>query len=170
MTKKMEKREVIILGIMAVVVVYGAFTLILGKSDKKTGLKAALSSSELQAMTGDLALTMSKDILSPAEAYAIVRAEGEWLRDPFFERKSYRELVQSKASAKAIAGTGKKITFNYTGYIEYGERKMAIINGLEYAVGEGLETKGYFLRSITPRKVVIENADSKAKIEVSIDE
>ena len=166
----MEKREVIILGIMAVVVLYGAFAVLWGKSDKKSVLTTAMSSTELQTMTGDLAVTMSKDILSPAEAYAIVRAEGVWLRDPFFERKSYRELVQSKASAKAVADTGKKITFNYTGYIEYGGRKMAIINGLEYAAGDVLETKGYLLRTVTPAKVTIENVDSKTKIEVSLDD
>jgi len=168
--KKMEKREVIILGIMAVVVLYGAFTLLVGKSDKKTMLATALSSSELKTITSDLAVTLSKDILSPGEAYAIVRAETEWLRDPFYERKSYRELLQSKETARATVDTGKKTTFNYTGYLEFGGRKMAIINGLEYTNGDGLETKGYFLRNISPAKVTIENIDSKQKIEVPIEE
>jgi hypothetical protein len=51
--------------------------------------------------------------------------------------------------------------------MEYNGRLMAIINGLEYAVGEALDVPGYILRSISPTKVTIENkADSKAKVEV----
>jgi len=168
--KEMEKRELIILGIMAVVVLYGAFTFLAGKSRNKTSAPPALSSSELKTMAGDLAISMARDILTPAEAYTIARAEAEWLHDPFYERKAYRGLLHSRETTKTGVDTAKKITFNYTGYIEYGGRKMAIINGLEYTTGDGLETKGYMLRQISLSKVTIENTDSRVKIEVPIEE
>lgn len=168
--KKMEKREIIILGIMGVVVLFGAFSLLLGKSDKKATSLSGLSPAELKTMTGELAVAISRDMLSPGESYAIARAEEEWLHDPFFERKSYHEMLRSKELAKVVVDTSKKPTFRYTGYLEYGSRKVAIINGWEYVAGEALESKGYVLRSISPTQVTIEHIGDKTKIEVPIDD
>jgi len=38
---------------------------------------------------------------------------------------------------------------------------MAIINGIEYSVGESLEIEGYVLRSIAPTKIKIENRNTR---------
>ena len=168
--KKLEKREIVILGIMAVALLYGAFTLLLGKSDKKSTMTQGMSETELKAMTGELAVAMTRDVLSPGESYAIVRAEAEWLHDPFYERKSYGEMLRSRELAKAVVDPAKKVSFHYTGYIEYGSRKVAIINGWEYVAGEALETKGYVIRTITPTKVTIEHLNDKTKIEVPIED
>ena len=70
--------------------------------------------------------------------------------------------------AKASKNANEKITFNYTGYMEYGRKKVAIINGLEYGEGEKLETPGYVLKAIFPGKVIIENTLEKANIEAFI--
>ena len=47
---------------------------------------------------------------------------------------------------------------------------MAIINGVEYKVGEPLDVKGYFLKNISAARVVIENRGTKATLNVPLQE
>jgi len=47
---------------------------------------------------------------------------------------------------------------------------MAIINGLEYRIGEQLEMEGYFLRQITPSKVIIFNKNTGDREEIPLQE
>jgi hypothetical protein len=163
--QNIEKREKIILGVMAVAILYGLFTFITGSSLKKhVAISPEAKTNEINSLASDTTSAISKDALSVTEAYAISRIEADWLHDPFYEKKAYSEMVQT---AKAAPKVDAKVNFSYTGYMEYGGRQMAIINGLEYGVGEALDVPGYILRSISPVKVTIENkADSKAKIEV----
>lgn len=168
--QKLEKREVVILVIMAVAILYGVATFILGKSTKKVAVDAAHASAELKTLTSEIALSMTKNALSSGEAYAINRAEEPWQNDPFYERKAYEAMLKSKETNKALSDINKKVTFSYTGYMEYHGRRVAIVNGLEYSAGEPLETRGYVLRTISPRHVVIENIIERVKMEVPIDD
>jgi len=171
MIQKMTKRQIIMLSIMAVAVVYGAFNFFAGGAGKKPVSTPEQKPAELTALTANVTTAISQDVLSAGEAYAIVRAEVEWLHDPFYESKAYRELLQYKEKMAARAKAGdKKITFNYTGYMEHKGTKMAIINGVEYVVGESLEIPGYVLIAITPGKVTIGNKAEREKTEVPIEE
>ncbi len=167
--REIAKREKVILGIMTVVVFIGVVSLLIGKSNKKPVISAKLKSEELKILAGDVTLALTKDVLSGTEAYGIARAEAEWLHDPFFERKTYREMTASHETATSGAETVKNATFQYTGYLELGSRKIAIINGIEYVAGEMLDMPGYLLKAISPGKVVIEHTEeNRVKLEVPI--
>jgi hypothetical protein len=52
-----------------------------------------------------------------------------------------------------------------------GDKRLAIINGVEYAAGDELEQGGYMVRSITPSRVVIVSTrDSKQKFIFPLEE
>jgi hypothetical protein len=51
----------------------------------------------------------------------------------------------------------------YTGFLRMGEKKLAIINGMEYEAGDILEPDGFIIRSISPSRVVIAPAGKKKK-------
>lgn len=163
---KIGKREKIILGIMAVVVLYGLFLLISGMTGKKKGgISSSAKTSEIRSLASEAANATGKEALSELETHAVNRIESDWLHDPFFEKRAYNEILQSAKTAK----TEVKVNFNYTGYMEYGGRQIAIINGNEYTAGEALDVQGYVLRSISPTRVMIENKDDRqSKIEVWI--
>jgi hypothetical protein len=165
--QKMEKRQIIILGVAAIAVLYFAFNFLFPSPAKKTTFSPAIKASEFKTFATDVSISISKEIISPGDAYAINRAETEWLRDPFYDKKTYRELLKAKESSKAVSDV-KKLNFNYTGYIEYDGKAMAIINGVEYSAGEALEEPGYVLRAISPGKVIIENKADRDRSEVLI--
>jgi hypothetical protein len=58
----------------------------------------------------------------------------------------------------------------YSGYVESGKNKMAIINGLEYRAGEQLKEEGYTLKQITPLKVLIFDKRTGIDLEIPIQE
>jgi hypothetical protein len=51
----------------------------------------------------------------------------------------------------------------YTGFLRMGDKRLAIINGMEYEVGEILEPGGFTIRSISPSRVVIAPPGRKKK-------
>ncbi|HLA05353.1 MAG TPA: hypothetical protein VJZ16_05170 [Syntrophales bacterium] len=165
--QKLTKREIIILGVMAMAILYGAFNFFVfapaGKTSSSPSSFSWKNPSELKTFAADMSVGMGKDTLSVEEVYAIGRAEGEWLRDPFYERNVHRGLFKDTAKTE---GDAKKITFHYTGYMKHQGREIAIINGWEYGPGDVLETQGYSLKKIYPDKVIIENKEYQVKTEV----
>ncbi len=169
--RKLEKRESIVIGVMAIAVLYGAFSFLFAGPAKKPSLPAAVKAADLQALTSDVTEAVGKNNLSVRDAYIIARAETEWLQDPFMEKRAYREMILPPEAPKASGEPKpepKKVTFSFTGYMEFKGKQVAIINGAEYTSGKTLDPPGYVLRSISQEKVVIENRASRLMIEVPI--
>ncbi|MCX5820495.1 MAG: general secretion pathway protein GspB [Deltaproteobacteria bacterium] len=96
------------------------------------------------------------------------RAEREWTQDPFLDSRAYKSWTQVKVPAKDAGAAAPKIEFVYTGYLEVDRKRMAIINGMEYREGEGLDTKVYVLKNVSPSSVVIENRGIGATVNVPL--
>jgi hypothetical protein len=58
----------------------------------------------------------------------------------------------------------------YSGYVDSGKNKTAVINGFEYRIGEQLEIEGYVLKQITPSSVLIFNKNTGNKEEIPLQE
>ena len=43
----------------------------------------------------------------------------------------------------------------YTGYIEVGAQRLAIINDMEYTSGDAIDVQGHYVRRIQPHQVEI---------------
>ncbi|MGD0022275.1 MAG: hypothetical protein ABSC54_08240 [Smithellaceae bacterium] len=161
---KLNKRQIIILGIAALFVLYAAYDyLILGPAGKK--VETGTNSPEINTFVNNLQNDLMKDITAGVDAYIIGRAEADWQRNPFWERLSYKEWAAREGAAGVSAS---KII--YSGYVDSGKKKLAVINGLEYRVGEQLEMEGYILKGITPSKVLIVNKNTGNEVEIPIQE
>ncbi len=169
--RKLENRESITVGVMAIALLYGAFSFMSAAPAKKASFPAAEKAADLQALTSDVTAAIGKDNLSVRDAYVIARAETEWLQDPFMEKRVYREMTIPPEEPKAGGEPKvepKKVTFSFTGFMEFRGKQIAIINGTEYTSGEALDPPGYVLRSISREKVKIENQTTRLMIEVPL--
>ena len=164
---KMEKRQMIILGVMAIAVLYAAFVY-LAPQKKIPGADMAQKTAELKTFVTDLTAGLGKDSSKNLGTLIFSRAEREWTQDPFLDSRAYKSWTQAKVTAKEAGAAAPKIEFVYTGYIEVDRKRMAIINGMEYREGEGLDTKGYVLKSVSPSNVVIENRGIGATVNVPL--
>jgi hypothetical protein len=161
---KLNKRQIIILVIAALFVLYAVYEyLIAGPAGKK--VETGTNTAEINTFVSELTINLIKDNLAAVDAYIVGRAEADWQKNPFWERESYKAWAAREGAAGVSAS---KII--YSGYVDSGNNKMAVINGLEYRIGEQLEMEGYVLKNITPSKVLIVNKNTGNEVEVSIQE
>lgn len=152
----------IILAIAALFVLYALYVFFIAKpADKKKGTetKPVEISSYVNTLTSDL----TKNRVTDVDVYIAKKAEMEWTNNPFWERSSYREF----AGKEAGRGASKIV---YSGYVDAGRKKMAVINGTEYEVGESIEIEGYVLETVTPSSILIKNRNTGGELYVPIQE
>ncbi len=150
----MKKREIIIVVIAAVLGVYGIldYFILSGSSamgDDKKITNALVSIDEfVQSSEQNLAPAALKGSLAD-QAYLISKAEALWEKDPFGgyglgESKGEQNLAEEKLPE-----------MKYSGFIRAGKKMLAVVNGMEYTVGELLVDVGYKVSRITSSKVVL---------------
>jgi hypothetical protein len=165
----MSNREKIIVGLMLLTVVYGIYALFFeGKGKSSITPTASVSATEqlenLNAFITKVA-EASQAGLSKEDKYIISRAESAWKQDPLttVELTDRPEDEINRPKKQVIQTTGPQLDVSYTGFMQMGDKKFAIIDGLEYTAGDELEQGGFKVRNITPRQVVIVSTDRSKK-------
>jgi hypothetical protein len=152
------KRQNIILGVTILAVIYGLYDVMI-VSRQKSGATGpgSMSPADVQTFISQVASDI-RSAQTDFNAYVGSCAERPLVRNPFF--------VKERAS-----GTQRRPDFSYTGYLEAAGRTLAIINHVEYQVGEQLENReGFFVKGITPSRIIIENRPAKTEIAVPLHE
>lgn len=164
----LKKREIIILVIAALFVLYAGYEYLIARpASKKVETSANVDSVKKNTSINELTNDLSKDKLTDFDAYVVRKIETDWSKNPFWKKDMYKEWAAKEDAAKG-GGTAAKII--YSGYVDSGKNKIAIINGLEYRTGEQLEIEGYFLKQITASKIVIFNKNNGDREEIPLQE
>jgi len=164
----MTQREKIIVGLMLLTVVYGVYTVFFeGKGKTKPKEITAFSATEqLESLSAFITKVAeaSKAGLSKEDEYIIQQAEAEWKQDPLIsvELKDRPESELQRAQQLTTVSI-PDLNISYTGFMQMGDKKFAIINGVEYTSGDRLEQGDYIVRSITPRQVIIVSTGQSKK-------
>lgn len=161
--KKLNKRQIIILTLAALFVLYAVYELFLaGPAAKKPQTQAGTA--PVDAFVSELGAELLQQKMVGVDAYIAKNAEIEWAKNPFWEKAAYREFL-GKDTVSADAAK-----FLYSGYVDTGRKKMAIINGWEYEAGESLDIEGYVVKHVAPSRVVIVNRKTGEELHVPIQE
>jgi hypothetical protein len=163
---KLNKRQIIIIAVMALFILYAAYEYLIASPARKKSDQSA-KPVEINTFVNEVTADILKNPLAGIDMVIIRRAESDWGKDPFLERTTYKEWA-TKNTAAGDADSSAKII--YSGYVDAGRKKMAIINGVEYGVGDQLEMEGYVLKSIAPSKVRINNKNTGSELEIPIQE
>jgi hypothetical protein len=168
---KLKKREKTILYVaaffVALFVAYEGYQYLIA-SPLRNKVKTDDKNQEIITLNGS-----KNDVINHAEAgmdeYIIARAEANWKKNPFWDRSSnaYKEWASIQ---RAASGSDPAAKIIYSGYVDAGRMKIAILNGLEYRVGDQLEMEGYVLKYATPSKVLIVNKNTGNEVEIPIQE
>lgn len=158
MDKTIKRRNIIVV-VAVLAVLYGLFGLATASRIKKGGPAGAKAPAELQAFISQISADLGG---GGFDSYVVSRAERPLGRNPFFRKGT-------KVSGK-VSGRTPDPAFSYKGYIEAGGRGLAVINNAEYKAGEQLEQEGFFLKEISPSRVVIENRPAKTEFAVPLHE
>ena len=143
---------------MLLTVVYGVYAVFFegkGGTPKIAHISATKELENLNPFITKVA-EASKAGLSNEDKYIIELAEAEWKQDPLISAELKDRPESEIQKAKKVAPVSiPDLDIAYTGFMQMGDIKFAIINGVEYATGDRLEQGDYILRSITPSRVVI---------------
>lgn len=161
----MAKREKVILIMMSVVVAFGIYNFLFSSGAKKKPAVTVTGVAETNKFIADVANSF-KDNLTETNMYIIRQARTEWNQDPFVKIE-LPVKPQVKISTKNEPTT-KQVNYTYSGFLKMGERKLAIINGLEYESGEEIERGGYVVKLVEPNRVVLGISGKSGKEDITL--
>ncbi len=152
----MTRREKIIVSIMAATVLLGGYLYWgpvttggrQGVEEKSVDQAFEFARNVIQKLKEDDALTM--------DLFTIRSAERKWEKDPFLKNDTMLSDTQQREVTDNATGTADtQMNLVYTGFLEVGTQRLAIINGIEYASGEAIDGQGHYVRRIHPHQVEI---------------
>ncbi len=161
--KKLNKRQIIILAVAALFVLWALYDLLIaGPALKKAGTVSRPVT--IEAYVNAISNEIIQYKMTGADTYIASSAEKNWGASPFWEHASMNEFAGNEKGG----GFAEKII--YSGYVDNGRTKMAIINGWEYETGQEIDIEGYVLKSISPSRVLITNRNTGGEIYVPLQE
>ena len=168
----MTTREKIIVGVMCLTVIYGAYELLAPRIAKKPIHNERTNPTQaLSGFVSEVTKKMADTGKGQIYGYLVDRAGLNWSKDPFIRSTTpLRNTIATKNATKPATGANSTHNFIYTGYLELGKTKIAVINGMEYAVGESIDPTGYFLKSVSSEWAIIGNVNGGDPIRLPLTE
>ncbi|MEA4856762.1 MAG: hypothetical protein AAGU21_10445 [Solidesulfovibrio sp.] len=138
----MSRREKIILAVTGIVAIVGLW-LGLGGNAVREGLIPSGGGEAAQA--GAMLASIKETALSPVELALLGAIHTPWPAKAFYDKPFAEHGVKPVLQPR------------YTGYVELGSGRLAVVDGMEYQVGDALESGGYKVVAIAPDQVVLES-------------
>lgn len=158
----MTKREKVIVGIMCLTVAFGAYDLLGkgGSARRKPASQAVRErpADDVRQFATEMARNVAAQKISNTSQHLIEQAATEWTRDPFIGSAAplgNQPTPDRPATQSAPALAPLVPQYTYTGFLQVGDTKLAIINGMEYTQGEALGSTGHYVQNISARRVTI---------------
>lgn len=84
--------------------------------------------------------------------------------------KPWRAAVLYDKPLEARGGAGRPtVVPRFTGYVELGSGRLAVIDGYEYQAGDTLEGGGYKVLAVSPDKVTLESLANGQRLDIPYD-
>ena len=172
----MSKREIIIVFAALVAIMYAVYSLTTSSSSNQITNNTDIKKTGAVKFIANLSEILGKNTLDKTNIYIIARAEAEWEKDPFLKteltKKSEvpKQPVPVEEVPKQTVPVEEKLSLTYSGYLEMGDKKLAIINDVEYETNDELELVGYIVEKIEPLRVIISDKERQRKIIVPIEQ
>ena len=163
----MKQREKIILGLALIAVVYAIYVLFFAGSPKQADQNTEPGLEDAKTFAQDMTNRLGTNDVLTRDMYILVQATAEWKRDLFL--RSGHSLTEIEDSEQA-AGKMEEIQFTYTGYLEMKNKKLAVINGMEYEEGESLGLYGYWVKDISPTQITISSKEQNNMMVLTLQE
>ncbi|HSO18549.1 MAG TPA: hypothetical protein VLT88_03770, partial [Desulfosarcina sp.] len=113
----------------------------------------------LTQMLTKLTAQFEKGTSLESSRYTLAMAQSPWEGTLFLEDEGM--LAAAGLTPGAADALPANLSLVYAGYIETPRRRVAIINGIEYVVGDQLDQSSYTLRQITPQQVLIDGPQQR---------
>ena len=153
------RRELILLCLALITLLAGGYILYFDTDEVQTTARPDARTQEAKSFSSTASARLAK-LKNNGPRKALQRILNEqWTHDPFIRIPNPQEQTDPATDAAVPA-------MEYTGFIEMGDVKIAIINGKEYEQGDVLETAGLQVQSISRQRVLIRVPSRKQPLTV----
>ncbi len=166
----MTKREKIILIVTVVVAFYGIFEFFFKAAPETVSTPAVQNSNPPEAFKSEMMSALTEDSHDKIDAYILERASSEWPAKPFLKSGLPVTTVATEQEGVPATADTPVTSFTYAGYLAVGEKKLAVINGIEYGVSELLPETGYTVERIEPLFVRLNGINGEKDITLTLQE
>lgn len=153
---KVSIREIVLVTLMLAAVLYGVYDYFLASLPTPVGIGGGENTERIDTLITDASKVLEEGDGHSAYAALITGAEADWERDSFY------------VDTPSTIGASYMPPVAYTGYLEIGGKRMAVIDGVGYEAGDDLETGGYRVKRIGPSAVMIEEKKTGRGITVPL--
>ena len=156
----MAKREKILFTLMIVAIGYGIFEFFSGYLVQERIVEQPFPQVEdASSFSSDVSQAVEDARLVPTEVYIIDLAFRNTVPHFLYEWPPEDRAVEQKSYLDDY--TEPMI---YNGYLEMGDRRLAVIDGIEYEEGDILARGIFRILSISPQEIIIEHLNNGSRI------
>ena len=155
---------------MCLTVVYGAYDLLGSRKSRSTApASQANHVGELKKFVAEVSQKLKRGKLTADYQHMITQADEQWTKDPFLLSVApLKKNLSERAALDKTLTPERRPEIIYTGYMQIGDTRLAILNGIEYERGESLMMSEYYVKEIRPTRVVIGKVNSRETIQLPI--
>ena len=137
---------------MLLSIIYGVYTVFFFVQPEGAAFKIG-GDKELEALNSFISKVAdkTKNSLSKNEDYVLQKAQAPWKQDPLM--RILPKISEEEEEENQPLELDSKIM--YTGFLQMGNKRLAIINGIEYEIGDQLEPGGVIVLNIHPNHILI---------------
>lgn len=158
----MQKRQIVLLVLMALAMAYGAYELFLRPLVKEPHEASRVEIEATKKLSETVSKSMEDARLEAGEDYVLEVASSRWTRNPFY---AWPEVEDEDIREDLLPEEEREPLF-YTGFLEMGGKRLAVINGLEYRVGEDLAGGRFVVQRITSNNVTLQSRKNQMEITI----
>lgn len=183
---KLSKRELALVSAVVVAAGYGFYEFVLTPGPRRAVDQAAGVLGDLQAWVETTRTQVAGAPLAGWQTYVGQRAAEEWAADPFLLQKLPSEIAEEMAkeeeerrraaveqAAIRAAGDRPRVEhetdplqesvhrLSYAGYVELAGQRVAVVSGVDYRVGDKLESCDLSLKAIEPESLILTSGEGQ---------
>lgn len=149
----LSKREQIIVAMALLAAIYAGWQFLFSGS-KKDNVSSAVENKRTEDFLMEVARSLAGNHLTDAEKATLEKVGAKWPSQPFVST----DVSDQEADADASSQPTAALSDHYTGYIEVGDRRLAIIGDTEYEIGDKIGDSQFTVRGISMEQVLMEDA------------
>ncbi len=154
---------------MAAAVLYGAYSFLFSGSSGNKMKLSVKGQVPVNEFVTDLIRRIREADTTATDKLIMAKSAAKWKKDPFMVlEKAETSEGDTEKQMEIVSREDLAGAFNYSGYMEMGKSRLAIINGMEYLEGDNLSIQGAALQKISPNKVFISLGKEQGVIVVPI--
>lgn len=151
----MNNREKIFVALALIAALYAGISFLFSGKNEKAG-QAGNNEKPAEEFLREVALSLAGHQLTKTEKIILEKAEVPWPLQPFVSAST--SITEDNTDSQQQM---PKEAFVYAGFIQVGNRRLAIINGMEYDIGDPVADVPLTVRGISAERVILEDSSGR---------